>query len=225
MNPTVDPLVGISQQSRRFRGRHTPLPRSDKSLAKLLYSHTHHAPDLGSFLTIPCSRDGVGTPHALRISFREVSLLASDLSPEYPLRAQRNGPTVWKQQLEGIGPPQCIWNGRNCLEQREQFRYGVRALVDFEWLDDGVLRRAQGLTRDISPKGMFIYSDSEPPTKSDLRVKVSFGSVAEGFTNVQLRANALVVRVEPSSIPGMQHGFAILNRSCQLDESVSSIEN
>jgi hypothetical protein len=133
--------------------------------------------------------------------------------------------SVWKAQLEGIGPPESIWNGWNCLEQREQFRYGVRALVDFEWMDEGVLRRGQGLTRDISSKGMFIYSDSEPPTKADLQVKVSIGSVAEGFTNVQLRANALVVRLEPSSIPEIQHGFAILNRSCQLHDGVSSIEN
>jgi len=134
-------------------------------------------------------------------------------------------PTVQKEQLEGIGPPEGIWIGRNFLEQREQFRYGVRALVDFEWMDEGVLRSGQGLTRDISSKGMFIYSDSEPPTKADLRVKVSIGSVAEGFTNVQLRANALVVRVEPSSITGIQHGFAILNRICQLHDGVSSIEN
>src|SRR5258708_629147 len=111
--------------------------------------------------------------------------------------------TVWKEQLECIGPPQRIWNGENCLEQREQFRYGVRALVDFEWMDEGVLRSGQGLTRDISSKGMFIYSDSEPPTKADLPVKVSIGSVAEGFTNVQLRANALVVSVERSSITGI----------------------
>ena len=134
-------------------------------------------------------------------------------------------PTVWKVQLEGNGPPESFWNGRNCLEQREQFRYGVSALVDFEWMDEGVLRRGQGLTRDISSKGMFIYSDSEPPTKTDLRVKVSFGSVAEGSTNVQLKANALVVRVEPSSITGIEHGFAILNRSCQVHDGVSCTEN
>ena len=134
-------------------------------------------------------------------------------------------PTVWKEQLEPIGPPQCIWNEGKCLEQREQFRYGVRALVDFEWVDEGVLRKGQGLTRDISSKGMFIYSDSEPPAKADLRVKVSFGSPAQGFTGVHLRANALVVRVESSSIPGIQDGFAILNRSCQLHEAVSCIEN
>src|SRR6266852_751625 len=61
------------------------------SRVKLLYSHTHHASNLGSFLTIPCSRHGVGMLHAFRISFREVSLLAIDLLPEYPLRAQGIG--------------------------------------------------------------------------------------------------------------------------------------
>ena len=60
------------------------------------------------------------------------------------------------------------------LERREHTRYGVRALVDFEWVDEGVLRRGQGLTRDISTKGMFIYSITKPPVKADLRVDVSF---------------------------------------------------
>jgi PilZ domain-containing protein len=111
------------------------------------------------------------------------------------------------------------------LEQRERNRYDVRAPVDFEWMDQGAVRRGQGLTRDISSKGMFIYSDSEPPPKADLRVKVSFAWFGQGATNVQLRAQALVVRVEPASGPRIQHGFAILNKSYELHNGVSSIED
>jgi hypothetical protein len=111
------------------------------------------------------------------------------------------------------------------LERREQTRYGVRARVDFEWVEEGVLQRGQGLTRDISSKGMFIYSDSEPPPRADLRVRVSFSSVAEALTSVQLRALALVLRLEPASSPELQHGFAILNRSYELHDGVSSIED
>lgn len=130
-----------------------------------------------------------------------------------------------KGQQERVGPPEFIWNGRNWLEQREHVRYGVRALVDFEWTDEGVLRRGRGFTRDINAKGMFIYSDSAPPMKADLRVRVSFVPFAQTLTKVQLRANSLVVRVEPSSTPGTDQGFAILNRSYELHDGVSSIED
>ena len=111
------------------------------------------------------------------------------------------------------------------MEQREHTRYGVRAPVDFEWIEDGVLQTGRGFTRDISSKGMFISSDSRPPTKADLRVRVSFQSFAQTLTKVQLRANSLVVRVELPSGPGTDYGFAILNRSCELHDGVSSIED
>jgi hypothetical protein len=134
-------------------------------------------------------------------------------------------PTVWKVQYERHSPPENSWNGRNCLEQREHPRFDVRAHVDFEWIEEGILQMGRGVTRDISSKGMFIYSDSIPPTKADLRVKVSFSSVAQTLTKAQLRANSLVVRVEPPSSPGADYGFAILNRSYELHDGVSPIEN
>jgi len=130
-----------------------------------------------------------------------------------------------RRKTRGIGPLETLWNGRSCLDQREHTRYCVRAHVDFEWIEDCVLRRGHGLTRDISPKGMFIYSDSRPPTKADLRVRVSFVPFAQTLTKVQLRANSLVLRVEPPSAPGTDHGFAILNRSYELHDGVSPIED
>ena len=105
----------------------------------------------------------------------------------------------------------------DCLEQREQTRYSLRADVDFEWKDEqGVSHRGRGRTRDISPKGMFIYSDSQLPTKTDVQVDVFLHSVAQAVTNVKMKAEALVIRVEPPTGPGIHHGFAVLNRSCKL---------
>jgi len=72
----------------------------------------------------------------------------------------------------------------NCLEQREHTRYGVRAHVDFEWMEEGVLQRDEA-SRATSAQRMFIYSDSRPPTKADLQVKVSFGSFAPSLTKVK----------------------------------------
>ena len=92
-------------------------------------------------------------------------------------------------------------------------------------MDEGVLRRGQGLTRDINSKGMFIYSDIKPPAKADLRVEVSFRDFASIPTNLQMRAEGLVIRVEPATEPGSKQGFAILNRSYELHNGVNAVQN
>jgi len=114
--------------------------------------------------------------------------------------------------------------GRGCLERREQFRYGVRALVKFEWADEGLLQRGQGHTRDISAKGMFVYSDITPPAKADLRVEVSFREFAISPTNLQMRVRGLVIRLEPATNPGSLQGFAILNRSYELHHGENPVD-
>lgn len=81
---------------------------------------------------------------------------------------------------------------------------------------EGVPHLGQGFTRDISVKGMFICSDSLPPVKVDIHVELSFGSVAEAFTDLRMSAEALVIRLEWATRPEIPRGFAILNRSCKL---------
>ena len=111
-----------------------------------------------------------------------------------------------------------------CLERREQTRYGLRALVDFDWTDtEGVPHQWKGFTRDISTKGMFIYSEAQPPEKADLQVEVSLGSIPDALTNLQMTVEALVIRVDPALDPGILRGFAVLNRSCKLHNE-SSLE-
>lgn len=105
----------------------------------------------------------------------------------------------------------------NCVDRREQTRFNVRASVTFEWWDaQGVQRCGQGVTRDVSSKGLFIFSDCLPPAKVDLRLEVLFGSVVEEGSNLQLEAEALVLRVEPAANLGASSGFAVLNKSHNL---------
>jgi hypothetical protein len=106
------------------------------------------------------------------------------------------------------------------LERKEQTRYGLRALVDFGWMDrEGVPKQGQGFTRDISPKGMFIRSDSQPPAKADVQVGVALHSVAHAVTSLRIRAEGLVICVEPSPSSRIRRGFEVLNRSCKLHNS------
>lgn len=103
------------------------------------------------------------------------------------------------------------------LERRQQVRFQIHAVVEFEWFDgEGVRHRGRGLTRDISSKGLFILSDSRPPTKVDLQAEVFFGSISGSDTNLQLRTRAVVIRMESASRIGAHDGFAVLNKSYKL---------
>jgi PilZ domain len=108
------------------------------------------------------------------------------------------------------------WKVEDCADRRERTRFSVRAGVTFEWDDaKGAPHCGQGVTRDISSKGLFIFSDYLPPVKVDLRLEVLFGSEGEG-TNLQLEVEALVLRVEPATALGTSSGFAVLNKSHNL---------
>ena len=111
------------------------------------------------------------------------------------------------------------------MERRDYTRYGVRALVDFEWMDEGVPQRGHGITRDISTKGMFIYSDVEPPEKADLCVNVFFRDVSPVPTKLSMRATGLVIRLEPATGFGEHRGFAILHRSYELFDGANPVRN
>lgn len=111
------------------------------------------------------------------------------------------------------------------MERREYARYAVQALIDFEWMEEGVLRREQGVTRDISQKGMFIRSNTMPPAKADMEVDVAFRDIASIPTNLRMRARSLVIRVELASGPRSLSGFAILNKSCELYSDLNAVQN
>ena len=103
------------------------------------------------------------------------------------------------------------------VERREHRRYSVQALVNFEWRDNGsILHQACGITRDISSKGIYIFTDLRPPENADLNIDVSFSSVAEADVKLRMRAKAVVIRVETASIAGEFHGFAVFNRIARL---------
>jgi PilZ domain len=107
---------------------------------------------------------------------------------------------------------------RTALEQRQHTRYGVRARVNFNWQDEGILYVGSGFTRDISSNGMFIYSDCLPPAKADINLEISFPPVAEAKSHLLMMARALVIRADGGTSPGEREGFAVLNRSYTIHD-------
>jgi hypothetical protein len=115
------------------------------------------------------------------------------------------------------------------IDRRQQIRHALSLEASFVWTDDeGIEHEAQGITRDISPKGLFIYTDFPPPPKVTLNIEVAL-SREESETIVsfplRMKASALVLRVDPPTKSGLQGGFATVNNSFELLRGDAVVEN
>jgi hypothetical protein len=164
--------------------------------------------------------------HAMDISKNEKARFLRSITCWNNVRVSAgNGFVRGECAMRGDTGPTTAWQGEAGLERRAQFRYGVQALANFEWMDEGVLRKGRGMTRDISPTGMFINSDVKPPVKADLLVDVRFEGVLPMAKKLKMGARGLVIRVEPGTGGGSVEGFAILNRSYELRDGANSVDD
>src|SRR5207245_9931505 len=100
------------------------------------------------------------------------------------------------------------------VEQRHQTRYSLCARADFKWRDrEGIHHRGEGFTRDISPTGMFVYTDSHPPAGTHIRVELRLSSLAEGASALRMSAKARVVRVDSVTHGGTPGGLAAVRNA------------
>jgi hypothetical protein len=110
------------------------------------------------------------------------------------------------------------------MELREKIRYPVRALAVFSW--EGVRGdrlQGEGLTRDISLSGAFLFSPICPPVKETIQVEILLPPLNGSASRVQIRAEACIVRVEHCLLESGQSGFAI--STAGFDLVTSSIED
>ena len=100
------------------------------------------------------------------------------------------------------------------MERRKQTRYGLRVPVGFRWWDkEGILHEGRGHARDITAKGIFIYSDSRPPDRARVQIQIFFPALSTMRPALQMTAKARVVRVQPPTGHDQRGGFAVVSRS------------
>ena len=92
------------------------------------------------------------------------------------------------------------WEQTKQLERRQRsHRYDLAAPASFSWLSpDAEPRQGEGITRDISAHGVFIYAHRMPITGALVEVNVSFPSLDANGTMVRLTGKGTVVRLDPS---------------------------
>jgi hypothetical protein len=96
------------------------------------------------------------------------------------------------------------------VEQRKVFRYAIVATATFAWQDEGgIQQRSEGITRDISSGGAFVYAAVGPTAQVPVRMKFELPPLEEGKAPLQVRVKAHVVRVEREPTDPVHSGFAV----------------
>lgn len=93
------------------------------------------------------------------------------------------------------------------MELRKATRYSVSAPALYRWQRaDGMLQEAQGISRDISDRGVFLLAKDLPPPGVHVELEVHLPAVAGTSRSAQLYGEGTVVR---TSRPGAgESGFA-----------------
>jgi hypothetical protein len=92
------------------------------------------------------------------------------------------------------------------MQQRESVRFQIRLPVIFRWNDEQVGRQQNGgFTRDISTRGLFVYSPMPPPSGVTVELEVMLPPIEESGHGVRLQSEGRVLRIERK---GEHIGFA-----------------
>jgi len=81
------------------------------------------------------------------------------------------------------------------MELRRATRYRLNAPAFYWWESaDGTLQEAQGITRDISDRGVFILAKQLPPAGARVEVDVHLPAVSTAARSAQLHGEGTVLR-------------------------------
>src|SRR5271167_4431287 len=93
------------------------------------------------------------------------------------------------------------------MELRKAKRYRLEGPAHFSWEGlNGMLQEAEGATRDISLRGIFIFADLAPQPEAYVEVDVYLPSVTGSPKAVHLHGEGKVLRIEERR--GAVQGFA-----------------
>jgi len=103
------------------------------------------------------------------------------------------------------------------VEQRKVFRYAIVATATFVWEDEGgIQQRSEGITRDMSSSGAFIYAAVGPTEQVPVRIEFALPPIEERKAPLRVRVKARVVRVERVPADPVHRGFAVSYESAVL---------
>jgi hypothetical protein len=111
-----------------------------------------------------------------------------------------------------------VWSVDAGVEDaRKTLRYEVRAHAVFRWVDrQGVSQECEGFTRDVSPKGAYIFASECPPRGTPMEMTIALPSAGKGTGNLHIRADCCVLRTEKVRAAQGTVGFSVQNSRVTL---------
>jgi hypothetical protein len=100
------------------------------------------------------------------------------------------------------------------MDRRQHKRFDLNAPVTYSWGEpQGIHSAGRGTTRDVSEYGLFVLTDSFPPTGAVIEFEISFPFRDD--SQIQMKAKGQVIRVEASGAETAR-GFAAVTSVLRL---------
>jgi len=102
------------------------------------------------------------------------------------------------------------------VDRRNGNRYRLNATVKFRWSgpEDGQYQ-GEGVTRDMSVAGAFVFATTCPPPSSVIQVEVFFPLIDSGSKGL-MEADMMVLRVEQDVSGNKRSGFSAVGERFSL---------
>lgn len=101
------------------------------------------------------------------------------------------------------------------FQARRFARQNLAVPVRFSWKDSrGVRHRGEGITRDISPAGVFLHARQLPPVGTPIGLSVQLPPLSDNIPSWTMHTKGHVVRVETDD--ASESGFAAMSEQLSL---------
>jgi hypothetical protein len=103
------------------------------------------------------------------------------------------------------------------VERRNHLRYQLDFPAIFSWESSHRSRlQGEGITRDISLFGAFVFTPTCPPVETTIQLEVLLPPLTGAKATIRIKGVARVLRVEPRREKGVTGGFAVLSDGFNL---------
>jgi len=108
-------------------------------------------------------------------------------------------------------------------ERRGSKRFRLRLAVVFSWRDTrGIVQSSEGLSCDISSRGIYVRTKLAPPVGTAVEMNVFLPEPAYDIRAAEIHAKGQVTRIDQGTLAQMC-GFAAMNRTVLIRESIEHV--
>jgi len=108
-------------------------------------------------------------------------------------------------------------------ERRGSKRLRLRRAVVFSWRDTrGIVQSSEGLSCDISSRGIYVRTKLAPPVGTAVEMNVFLPEPAYDIRAAEIHAKGQVTRIDQGTLAQMC-GFAAMNRTVLIRESIEHV--